>query len=156
MVEKLLTNIKAAILADENFKSCLIYPDARDSEVVAPAVFLEVANYGVGDDPATGELSLVANIEARVVADSISENAELVCQSLACQIANIVHLNSFGCEVSPAKVSGISRDSFKPDFDPYICWLVEWSHEMHLGDSVWEESGLPPHTLHIKREVIHG
>lgn len=162
MIEKLLTNIKAAILNDERFKSCLIYPNARgvigdrDSEIVAPAVFLEVANYGTGNDPATGELSLIANIEARVVADSISENAELVCQSLACQIANIAHLNSFGCKVSPAKVSGISRDSFKPDFDPYICWLVEWSHEIHIGNSVWNESGLPPHTLHINREVIHG
>lgn len=155
MIEKLLINIKTAILNDERFKSCLIYPNAR-GEIIAPAVFLELANYGAGDDPATGELSLVANVEARIVVDSISENAELICQSLACQIANIAHLNSFGCKISPARISGISRDSFKPDFDPYICWLVEWTHEIHIGDSVWEESGLPPHTLHINREVIRG
>lgn len=154
MIEDLLTSIKNAILADENFRSCLIYPDAR-GDIVAPAVFLEVANYSTGNDPATGELSLIANIEARVVVDSILENAELVCQNLACQIANIAHLNSFGCKVSPAKISGISRDSFKPDFDTYICWLVEWSQEIHVGESVWEESGLPPHTLHINNEVAH-
>lgn len=154
MIEDLLTSIKNAILANENFRSCLIYPDAR-GDIVAPAVFLEVANYSMGDDPATEEFSLVANIEARVVIDSILENAELICQNLACQIANIAHLNSFGCEVSPAKISGISRDTFKPDFDPYICWLVEWSQEIHVGESVWEESGLPPHILHINNEVIH-
>ena len=148
MIENLLTSIKNTILADENFKSCLIYPNAR-GDIVAPAVFLEVANYSTGNDPATGELSLIANIEARVVVDSISENAELVCQSLACQIANIAHLNSFGCQVSPAKISGISRDSFKPDFDPYICWLVEWSHEFHCGESVWKEDGVRPHILII-------
>ncbi|MBR1735325.1 MAG: hypothetical protein IJ730_07820 [Alphaproteobacteria bacterium] len=51
-------------------------------------------------------------------------------------------------------MSGISRDSFKPDFDPYICWLIEWSHEFHAGSSVWKESGLPPHVLHINNEVI--
>ena len=161
MIKNLLTSIKNTILADENFKSCLISPNARgvigdrDSEIVAPAVFLEVANYSTGSDPATEELSLIANIEARVVVDSISENAELVCQNLACKIASIAHLNSFGCKVSPAKISGISRDSFKPDFDPYICWLVEWSHEFHVGNSVWKESGLPPHILHINNEVIH-
>ena len=155
MIEKLLSNIKNAILADENFQSCLIYPDAR-GEILAPAVFLEVANYSVGNDPATGELSLVANIEARIVVDFMSEKAELACQSLACQIANIAHLNSFGLEISPAKISGISRDSFKPDFDPYICWLIEWSHEFHLGKSVWSESGLPPHILHINSEVVDG
>lgn len=148
MIEDLLTAIKNAILADESFKSCLIYPNAR-GDIVAPAVFLEVANYSTGNDPATGELSLIANIEARVVIDSISENAELVCQSLACQIANIAHLNSFGCKVSPAKISGISRDSFKPDFDPYICWLVEWSQELHVGESVWKEDGIRPHILII-------
>ena len=155
MIEDLLTAIRNAILADENFRSCLIYPDAR-SNVIAPAVFLEVANYSTGNDPATGELSLIANIEARVVVDSISENAELVCQSLACRITNIAHLNSFGCEVSPAKISSISRDSFKPDFDPYICWLVEWSHEFHCGESVWLENGVPPHLLHINRELVNG
>lgn len=155
MIEELLTNIKTAILNDERFKSCLIYPDAR-GEIIAPAVFLEIVNYGIGDDSATEELSLIANVEARIVVDSISEDAELVCQSLACQIANIAHLNSFGCKVSPAKVSGISRDSFKPDFDPYICWLIEWSHEIHIGASVWNEFGLPPHTLHINSEVIYG
>ena len=148
MIENLLTSIKNAILSDESFKSCLIYPNAR-GDIVAPAVFLEVANYSTGNDPATGKLSLIANIEARVVVDSISENAELVCQNLACQIANIAHLNSFGCKVSPAKISGISRDSFKPDFDPYICWLVEWSHEFHCGESVWKEDGVRPHILII-------
>ena len=154
MIEDLLTSIRNTILADENFRSCLIYPDAR-GEIIAPAVFLEVANYSTGSDPATEELSLIANIEARVVVDSISENAELICQNFACQIANIAHLNSFGCQVSPAKISGISRDSFKPDFDPYICWLVEWSHEIQCGESVWTESGLPPHILHINDEVTH-
>ena len=153
MIENLLIAIKNTLLTNENFKSCLIYPDARE-DIIAPAVFLEVANYSVGDDPATGELSLIANIEARIVVDSISENAELACQSLACQIANIAHLNSFGCNVTPARLSGISRDSFKPDFDTYICWLVEWSHEFHVGNSVWNETGLPPHTIHIN-EVIH-
>ena len=148
MIENLLTSIKNTILADESFKSCLIYPNAR-GDIVAPAVFLEIANYSTGSDPATEELSLIANIEVRVVVDSISENAELVCQSLACQIANIAHLNSFGCNVTPAKISGISRDSFKPDFDPYICWLVEWSHEFHCGESVWKEDGVRPHILVI-------
>ncbi len=154
MIEKLLTNIKSEILKNKEIQSCLIYSDTR-GEIVAPAVFLEVASYSTGDDPATGELSLIVNIEARVVVDSISENAELVCQNLACQIANVAYPNSFGCKVSPAKISGISRDSFKPDFDPYICWLVEWSHEFHVGDSIWEETGIPPHIIFANKEVVH-
>lgn len=154
MIENLLTSIKNTILADENFKSCLIYPAAR-CDIIAPAVFLEVPNYSTGSDPATGELSLIANVEARVVVDSTIENAELVCQALACEIANIAHLNSFDCAVSPATITDISRDAFKPEFDAYICWLVEWQHEFHVGESVWNESGIPPHILHIQ-EGING
>jgi hypothetical protein len=136
----------------------LIYPNARGA-IIAPAVFLEIASYGIGNDPATGQLSLVANIEARVVVDSTIEadssgNAEIVCQSLACEIANIAHLNSFGCEISPAKISGISRDFFKPDFDMYICWLVEWGHEFHVGNSIFKELGVPPHILHVGGQEI--
>jgi hypothetical protein len=69
----------------------LIYPNAR-GEITAPAVFLEIASYSAGNDPATGELSLVANVEARVVMDSTIEDAEVICQSLACEIANTAHL----------------------------------------------------------------
>jgi hypothetical protein len=113
---------------------------------------LEIASYGAGDDPATGELALIANVEARVVVDSTIEDAETVCQLLACEIATVAHLNSFGCEISPAKVTGISRDFFKSEFDMYLCWLVEWQHEFHAGSSVWSEIGVPPHVLHINGE----
>jgi hypothetical protein len=145
--------IRTEILEIPDIQSCLIHPSPR-GEIVAPAVFLEIASYGAGDDPATGELSLIANVEARVVVDSTIEDAEVVCQSLACEIASIAHLNSFDCEISPGKVSGITRDFFKPEFDMYVCWLVEWSHQFHVGDSVFGENGVPPHILHINGEEI--
>jgi hypothetical protein len=151
---KFLQNIRSEILNSSNIQSCLVYPNVRVSEILAPAVFLEIASYSAGNDPATGELSLVANIEARVVVDSTIEDAEIICQSLACEIADVAHLNSFGCKISPGKITGITRDFFKPEFDVYICWLVEWRHEMHVGDSAWLENGAPPHILHINGEEI--
>ena len=153
MTMTFLQNIRNEILKCQQVQSCLIYPNPRE-EVVAPAVFLEVANYGIGDDIATEQLALIANLEARVVVDSTIENAETACQSLACELANVIHLNSFGCEVSPAKLSGISRDFFKPDFDMYICWLIEWSHYFYVGDSVWKEIGIPPHKITIGEHLI--
>jgi hypothetical protein len=147
-----LQNIRSEILNSPNIQSCLIHPNPR-GEIIAPAVFLEIAGYNAGDDPATGELALIANVEARVVVDSTIENAEIICQSLACEIANIAHLNSFGCEISPAKVTGITRDFFKPEFDMYLCWLVEWQHEVHCGSSVWLETGVPPHSVKIGEHI---
>ncbi len=136
MIRNLLTNIQQQISEIADIESCFIYPVPR-CDITAPMVSLEIANFSTGDDPATGELALTVNIEARVVVDSVIEDAETICQTLACNVANAIHLNSFGCAVSPGNVTGISRDAFKPEFDAYICWLVEWSHQFHLGQSVW-------------------
>lgn len=156
MITTLLTSIQKSILQNcPNIQSCKIYPPAR-CDVVAPAVFLTAASYSVGDDPATSELALRVNVNATVVTDSIIENSELVCQSLVCDIARIAHLNSFGCPVSPAKIERIEQDAFKPEFDAYVSWLVEWSHEFHLGESVWLDPGVPPHILHIGEGAING
>ena len=153
MISQLLTNIRNEILARSEIESCLIYPSAR-SEILAPAVFLEIANFSSADDPATEELALNISLEARVIIDSSIENSEVICQFLACNIANLIHLNCFGCEVTPAQISGISRDAFRPEFDMFTCWLIEWSHQIHIGNSVWLETGVTPHLLHINSEAV--
>ncbi len=155
MIRNLLSNIQQRISEIADIESCYVYPIPR-SEMNAPMVCLEIANFSTGDDPATSELALTVNMEARVVVDSAVDDAEIICQTLACNVANAIHLNSFGCAVSPGEVTGISRDSFKPEFDAYICWLVEWSHQFHLGQSVWLESGATPHLLHINNEAVNG
>lgn len=155
MIRQLLSNIKEGILRLQGIESCFVYPTPR-CDLAAPTVCLEVADFSPGNDPATGELALNINLEARVIVDSTLENAETSCQTLACNIANLIHLNTFNCAVSPGEVTGISRDSFKPEFDAFVCWLVEWSHQFHLGQSVWLESGATPHLLHINKEVVNG
>ena len=151
MITQLLTAIKDEILTHPEYQSCFIYPTPPRFEVLAPAVFLEVGGYSPGDDPGTEETALVVNIEARVVVDSTIANAELSCQTLACNLARISRLNNFGCHVSPAKLYGISRDSFVPELDQYICWMVEWYHEFHLGENAWWplEPIIPPHLINI-------
>lgn len=155
MIRNLLTNIQQEISEIATIESCFIYQIPR-SDITAPMVCLEVTNFSSGEDPATSELALNINMEARVVVDSVIDDAEVVCQTLACNIANVIHLNSFGCAVSPGNVTGISRDAFKPEFDAYICWLVEWTHQFHLGQSVWLESGATPHLLHINGDLVNG
>ena len=155
MIRNLLSNIQQRFTEITDIESCYVYP-LPQSDITAPMVCLEIANFSTGDDPATSELALTINMEARVVVDSVIEDAEIICQTVACNVANAIHLNSFGCAVSPGNVTGISRDTFKPEFDAYICWLVEWSHQLHLGQSVWLESGVTPHLLHINEEPIYG
>jgi hypothetical protein len=133
-------------------KTCVSYAGGRN-EFEAPVVFLGVGNYGGGTDPATGELALIANVEARVVVDSTIDDAEFCVQNLVCKIANIVHLNSFNLEISPAVITSIARDEFHPEFDVYVCWLIEWQHQFHCGSSVWLESEISPHKIFVNGEA---
>jgi hypothetical protein len=151
----ILDAIKNEILEKiPEIKNCISYAKGRE-ELDAPAVFLSITNYSAGHDPATGQLSLIAQVEARVVVDSTIDDAEFIVQNLACKIANVAHLNSFGEEISPAIIASISRDEFHPDFDVYVCWLIEWTHEFHVGASVWNDEQIPAHTIIIHGDVVN-
>lgn len=118
--------------------------------LIAPAVLVELSSFEPGSDPATGELSLRARFEARVIVDSVIPNAGIEIRGLVAEIARVVHQNSWGMEVSPGEFLGASLDVFKPELDAYIVWVVEWVHELHQGESVWKPSEIQPHKIYIQ------
>lgn len=130
-------------------KTCEVYPAVR-REIIAPAVFIELASLEPGKDPGTEELSLRTRFEARVVIDSTIENASIIVRSLASEVARVVNKNIWKMEkISPAEFLSAEPDAFKPELDAYLVWLVEWVHEVHLGDSVWAESSIMPSTIYV-------
>ncbi|GAA5785106.1 hypothetical protein [Chitiniphilus shinanonensis] len=36
-----------------------------------------------------------------------------------------------------AQFAQAGEDAFKPDLNGYLVWLVEWTHEIHLGELAW-------------------
>lgn len=125
-----------------------IYPAIR-KELIAPAVFIELASLEPGKDPGTEELALKAKFEARVVIDSTIENASIIVRSLAAEVARVVNRNTWGMSVSPAEFLSGEVDGFRPELDAYLVWLVEWVHEVHLGQSIWDEGKIKPHMINI-------
>ena len=126
---------------------CDLYPSIRKA-IQAPAVFIELSNIEPGQDPGTGELAIIVNVEARVVMDSTIDKAELHIQNLAAALATLVHRNQWGLNVSPADFTSASPDAFKADLDAYLVWVVEWQHQLHLGDSIWNDTDITAHTIY--------
>lgn len=129
-------------------QTCEIYPAIR-KELIAPAVFIELASLEPGKDPGTEELALKAKFEARVVIDSTIENAPIVVRSLASEVARVINGNTFNMNISPAEFISAEQDGFRPELDAYLVWLVEWVHEVHLGQSIWDEGKIKPHMINI-------
>ncbi|WP_265024210.1 hypothetical protein [Wolbachia endosymbiont (group A) of Epagoge grotiana] len=129
-------------------QTCEIYPAIR-KELLAPAVFVELSSFEKGHDPGTEELALKARFEARIVIDSTIENAAIIVRSLASEVAKVVNKNTWNVEnVSPGEFISGGGDDFRPELDAYLVWLVEWTHEVHAGKSVWS-TGIMPHVIDI-------
>ncbi|GKS78702.1 hypothetical protein wHma_07090 [Wolbachia pipientis] len=131
-----------------SIQTCEIYPAIR-KELVAPALFVELVSLESGKDPGTEELALRARFEARIVVDGTVEDSSLVVRSLAAEVARVVNKNTWEKNVSPAEFLSAEPDGFRPELDAYLVWMVDWSHQLHLGKSVWEEGKIKPHKIAV-------
>lgn len=117
--------------------------------VALPLVVLELSEFESGADPGTGELALEAIFQARLVMDPNQPDAELHCRQLAARLAAAVHrAGAFGQPVTLARIRQIGPDGFRADLDSYLVWLVEWQHELHIGES--DDLAMPP----VRREFV--
>lgn len=131
----------------EGIKTSGFYPKIR-GEIEAPAVFVDMVSLEPGQDPGTGEVAYIARFEARCMVGT-SEEANLQVRELAAEVGRIVYKNSFGLEVKAAELFSIGNDGFNPELDAYEVWLVEWAHEIHLGESIWTNDGVCPEKIYV-------
>ncbi|WP_341810859.1 hypothetical protein [Wolbachia endosymbiont (group B) of Chesias legatella] len=144
--DKICTTLKREIPA---IQTCEIYPSIR-KELLAPALFVELVSLESGKDPGTEELALKARFEARIVIDSTIENAAIIVRTLAAEVARVVNKNTWNVKnVSPGEFISGGGDDFRPELDAYLVWMVDWSHQLHLGKSVWEEGKIKPHKIAV-------
>ncbi|MEC4735611.1 hypothetical protein [Wolbachia endosymbiont (group A) of Andrena dorsata] len=144
------TTLKKEIPA---IQTCEIYPSIR-KELLAPALFVELVSLESGKDPGTEELALKARFEARIVIDSTIENAAIIVRTLAAEVAKVVNKNTWNVKnISPAEFLSAEPDGFRPELDAYLVWMVDWSHQLHLGKSIWTENKIKPHTIIIEENV---
>ncbi|WP_353286580.1 hypothetical protein [Wolbachia endosymbiont (group A) of Crataerina pallida] len=52
-------------------------------------------------------------------------------------------------QTSPGEFISAEIDGFRPELDAYLVWMVDWSHQLHLGKSVWEEGKIKPHIINV-------
>ncbi len=135
MIEALHDAIEQRLAAALPEVDVQFYPELGE-RVSLPLLVLELAEFEPGTDPGTGELALVAIIQARVVCDPSAAKAELAVRQLAARVAAQVHAaTTFDQPVTPAKLRQIGPDGFHhAELDGYLVWLVEWVHELEVGE----------------------
>lgn len=113
-----------------------------------PACLLEMTDMeGAPDhDPGTEQLAVTVTFEALLVMSfrQADKNAKREVRKLAGALAAFARLQRWGCPIGPAEVVGAYPDNFEPELDQFECWRVEWRQVVHLGETVWNNDGIPP------------
>jgi len=148
----IIENLHSAILARitdniAGIQTSGFYPKLRTA-VITPAVFVDLVSLEPGDDPGTEQLSVIARFQAQAIITA-GENSLIQVRELAAEIARVIHHQNFGQKVTPAKLVSVGSDGFSPELDAYDIWLVEWEHEFHLGESVWDGEGITPDKIFL-------
>jgi hypothetical protein len=115
----------------------------------APACILEMteAEKYQDQDPGTEQLAMTCRFEARLLIAFNQPRAKSEVRKLALAFAAWMHLRRWGMQgqpTGPAEIIGAYRDDFSPVLDKYEAWRVEWTQEIHIGQSVWTDEGTPP------------
>ena len=160
ILPKLHAAIEASLRAQFSAMALVEFYPTIGERLPLPAVILEVAEFDQGVDPGTGELALVARVEARVCVDPLRPDADLLVREYAIRLAHFVQHKTWSLPITPAKLVGeIGEDSFKPALDSYTVWLVSWLHEIHVGSLHWpfdDQSGQHVHVAIFPAESASG
>jgi hypothetical protein len=94
-------------------------------KIPTPCIVIELSEMEPGQDPGTGQTSLIGRFQARAIFDPLADQAELDVRELAARIAMAVHAKTWDVPVTLATLVQIADDPFKPGLDTYLVWLVE-------------------------------
>lgn len=150
MLTDLHTAIVARLTTDmPTLQTCAAYPDLQ-RRVVLPAVLVDIPELYPSVDAGTEQLGLTASCRALCIYDPKQANADLEVRNLAAMVAyNIYKASRFGQPVSPAKIRRIGEDAFEPELDGYLVWVVEWIHDIQIGNSIWDGAGVTPSEINV-------
>ncbi len=144
----MMTALHAAIIASlkstfSSVPTCEAYPRLV-KKISSPAILTEIVDLTPTTDLGTEQLEVAARFRAYIVFDLTDLAAEMDTVNMAAAVAAAIKKASrFGCEVGPAKVLSVEPADFKPDLLGFSSWVVEWTHEVCFGDSVWSGTGSP-------------
>jgi hypothetical protein len=94
--------------------------------------------------------------------DRTVAGTEFAIRELALKLANLINHNTWNAadssagapDVSPAKIKDIGPDAFSPELDAYLVWNVAWTHELHVGENIWNTATVaPPHVISLNLVV---
>ena len=135
----------------DGIQQCGSLPKRRD-QIELPGLFIDMVELEPTTEQGTGELALISHWEGRLlIGEQCADHA--VWGLLQ---AVMVALHQFHCDeenIGAAKIKQAIPDQFSPDYPGHRVWLIEWTHELRVGDNVWEGEGVVSSQLVVEEPM---
>ncbi len=148
MIDELLNKIETSFRTAfpvETLPTCDMFPRLAQS-ITVPALLFEVTEITPGTNPGTEQLALVVRVAVHAVTGWENDQADRLAANLA--ISAALHADQTGnfaaTEVGPARLVKVGPQKSKTELSGYATWTAEWTHEIHIGTSTWDATGVIP------------
>ena len=148
-LEKLHQEILQGITDLPGVQHCDAFPRRMD-KVTLPAAFVDLVELEPTSDPGTGELALISHWETRIVVAESQNNADETIRSLILAVMLWLYRHPWPQKnIGRAKLKQAGPDHFSPELQGHAIWLIEWTHSIRIGESVWDGDGVIPTQVFI-------
>jgi len=138
---------------DDDVEVVASYPRFED-RIPAKAVTIGLDSFTPEnpDDLGTEQFHADMRFEAFVFVSYLEDDYELLVRKIATKLMAWIYGKRFGCPVGPAKIISANPDAMQlpgrvgrdGEAQDYVVWRIEWSHEVLIGESVWDNEGTQP------------
>lgn len=146
-VEQLQQTILEGLATLEGVQTVSGMPKRHDT-LTLPAVLVDLAELEPARDPGTGELGLLSHWEARVVMSDQPEEA-VIWHLVVAILFWLFDFDWSTINVGRAQLKQAAPDHFSPMFQGHRVWLIEWVHDIRVGNNVWDGEGITVETFTV-------
>ncbi len=139
-IDRVITLLEQELSGLSDIASVHTHPKRKEA-ITLPAMLIDLAEIESGSDRGTEETPLLCHWEVRVVTSD--RDSPLTTWRLVQSFLRWLFIFEWpAILIGKAHLKSASPDHFSPEFHGHRVWLIEFSQEIRVGDSVW--AGDPP------------
>ena len=119
----------------------------------APLILLDIENINCGESIGTEQTPLECHFMAFCLLDSNMKHGQFAIREFASKLIALINENNWNLgEQSEFPINIESEIAvFHPHADAMLCWQIEWTQTIYLGDNIWDSEGITPTEINLSQ-----
>ena len=117
----------------------------------APLILLDIENINCGESLGTEQTPLECHFIAFCILNNNIKHGQYAIRSFAADLISLINENNWNLGDQANFPTNIESEIavFNPNNDAVLCWQVEWTQTVYLGENVWDSDGIVPTEVNV-------